>query len=191
DTVREPAGMEARDPARMSQPASAGDPIDEQYRRNDAFLGEVVSRLREGDLLMVLSDHGFNAFRRGVNLNRWLLDHGYLALRRDRDGRAEWLEDVDWSRTRAYALGLTRIFLNVQGRQAPGIGEAGEEAARIKRGLVAGLTALVDRADGGGDAGGGDAGGFAGTGSGGCDDVRVSQRPIHAVFDTRLIYDGP
>lgn len=144
-------------------------PVGEQYRRNDAFLGEVTKRLREGDLLMVLSDHGFNAFRRGVNLNRWLLDHGYLALKPDRDGRAEWLEDVDWSRTRAYALGLTGIFCNLAGREAHGIVKPGEELTRLKAELIAGLTGL---ADAGGDGNG-------------------QRRAIHAMFDTRVIYDGP
>jgi predicted AlkP superfamily phosphohydrolase/phosphomutase len=178
DAVHESAGAAS---ARASAPAPASDPIDDQYRRNDAFLGDVVSRLRERDLLMVLSDHGFNAFRRGVNLNRWLLDHGYLALKPDRDGRAEWLEDVDWSRTRAYALGLTGIFLNVKGREADGIVEPGEEAARVKRELIAGLTALADRGDGA----------IGADDPGGPDTARGSQHPIHAVFDTRVIYDGP
>jgi hypothetical protein len=137
--------------------------IREQYRRNDAFLGEVAKRLGDGDVLMVLSDHGFNAFRRGVNLNRWLLDRGYLALKPDRDGRAEWLEDIDWSRTRAYALGLTGIFLNIHGREAHGIVEPGEEAARVKADIIAGLTALPD---------------------GGASSIKT-------VFDSRAIYDGP
>jgi len=116
--------------------------------------------------LMVLSDHGFNAFRRGVNLNRWLLDHGYLALKPDRDGRAEWLEDVDWSRTRAYAVGLTGLFLNLAGREGHGIVQPGEEAARLKAELIAGLTGLAD-----------------GTGTG--------NSAIRTVFDTRVVYDGP
>jgi predicted AlkP superfamily phosphohydrolase/phosphomutase len=156
------------------QAKNGTDPISEQYRRNDAFLGEVTARLREGDLLMVLSDHGFNAFRRGVNLNRWLLDHGYLALKPDRDGRAEWLEDVDWSRTRAYALGLTGIFLNVAGREAHGIVQPGDEVARVKAELIAGLTGLVDSG----------AAGPTGT-------TAKPARAIHAMFDARVIYDGP
>ena len=54
------------------------------------------------DVLMVLSDHGFNAFRRGVNLNAWLLARRLSRAAAGADGRAEWLRDVDWSRTRAY-----------------------------------------------------------------------------------------
>jgi predicted AlkP superfamily phosphohydrolase/phosphomutase len=144
--------------------ANARDAIREQYRRNDTFLGQVAARLRDGDMLMVLSDHGFNAFRRGVNLNRWLLDRGYLALKQHREGRAEWLEDIDWSRTRAYALGLTGIFLNVKGREAHGIVEPGEDAARVKAEIIPGLTGIRD------------------------DDSSIA---IKSVFDARAIYDGP
>jgi len=155
-----------RDQATANPNSKNGDdPITQQYRRNDAFLGEVMSRVREGDLLMVLSDHGFNAFRRGVNLNRWLLDHGYLALKPDRDGRAEWLEDVDWSRTRAYAVGLTGMFLNLAGREGHGIVQPGDEAARLKADLIAGLTHLADGA--------------------------AKTPAIRSVFDARAVYDGP
>ena len=56
---------------------------------------------------MVISDHGFSSFRRGVNLNAWLQREGYLALKPGADGSAEWLRDVDWSTTRAYCVGLT------------------------------------------------------------------------------------
>jgi hypothetical protein len=83
--------------------AQKGNAIEEQYQRNDAFLGQVMSRLKDDDVLMVLSDHGFNAFRRGVNLNRWLLDHGYLTLKPGADGRAEWLRDVDVAHARLRA----------------------------------------------------------------------------------------
>ena len=58
-----------------------------------------MAQLGEDDVLMVVSDHGFNSFRRGVNLNAWLHAEGYLALKPGADGSAEWLRDVDWSRT--------------------------------------------------------------------------------------------
>ena len=47
-----------------------------------------MEHLRDGDVLMVLSDHGFSSFRRGVNLNRWLLREGYLKLKDGADGSA-------------------------------------------------------------------------------------------------------
>jgi len=167
----------ARTPAGGANVASNGasNAIEEQYRRNDAFLGEVRSRLREGDMLMVLSDHGFTAFRRGVNLNRWLLDHGYLALKPGGDAGAEWLRDVDWSKTRAYALGLTGIFLNIDAREGQGIVKPGAEAARVKAELIAGLTGLRD-ANGKPDPD---------------PDAAADAIAIRAIFDTAVVYDGP
>ena len=43
--------------------------IGELYQRKDELVGRVAARLKDGDVLMVISDHGFNAFRRGVDLN--------------------------------------------------------------------------------------------------------------------------
>jgi predicted AlkP superfamily phosphohydrolase/phosphomutase len=53
-------------------------------------------------LLMVLSDHGFTTFRRGIDLNRWLEENGYLKVDDARRGE-EHLTGVDWSQTRAFA----------------------------------------------------------------------------------------
>jgi predicted AlkP superfamily phosphohydrolase/phosphomutase len=153
--------------------AQKGNAIEEQYRRNDAYLGQVMSRLTDGDVLMVLSDHGFNAFRRGVNLNRWLLDHGYLALKPGADGRAEWLRDVDWSRTRAYALGLTGLFLNLKGRESQGIVSPGSEASQLKAELVGKLSGLIDSDNS-----------KSGVKKG-------NTIAIRELFDTSSIYDGP
>ncbi len=78
-------------------------------------------------LLMVLSDHGFNTFRRGIDLNRWLEENGYLVV--DEEARRkDYLAGVDWSRTKAFAIGLTGIFLNLRGKFEQGIVDPGEEA---------------------------------------------------------------
>jgi predicted AlkP superfamily phosphohydrolase/phosphomutase len=118
--------------------------IEELYKHNDALVGRVMKRLRKGDVLMVLSDHGFTSFRRGVNLNSWLLANGYLKLKEGTDGSSEWLADVDWSQTKAYALGLTGMFLNIKGREAEGIVEPGDEAEALKAELISKISGLVD-----------------------------------------------
>lgn len=92
------------------------------YRQMDRIIGDVLAKLRPEDTLMVISDHGFHSFRRQVHVNNWLLEHGYLVLRPDfekkyRDG----LAFVDWTKTRAYALGLGFIYLNLEGREPAGI----------------------------------------------------------------------
>jgi predicted AlkP superfamily phosphohydrolase/phosphomutase len=122
--------------------------IEELYTRNDEFVGQVMDELKPGDMLMVLSDHGFTSFRRGINLNAWLHQNGYLHLKEGCDGTSEWLRDVDWSRTKAYALGLTGMFLNMKGREIEGIVEPGAEAKALKAELVEKLSGLVDPENG-------------------------------------------
>ncbi len=139
--------------------------IAELYARNDALVGRIRARLREGDMLMVLSDHGFSSFRRGINLNAWLHEQGYLVLEEGGDPAAEWLREVDWSRTRAYALGLTGLFLNVEGREARGIVRPGAEAEALKAELVERLTGLIDEDRG--------------------------EIGIREAFDTATLYSGP
>jgi predicted AlkP superfamily phosphohydrolase/phosphomutase len=125
--------LEADHPATAPlRPGDRPDAIRELYKRNDSLVGELLQKLEPEDLLMVISDHGFSSFRRGVNLNAWLLREGYLALREGTTGEAEWLRDVDWSRTRAYCLGLTGLFLNVRGREESGIVSAGTEVKALK-----------------------------------------------------------
>jgi predicted AlkP superfamily phosphohydrolase/phosphomutase len=93
--------------------------------------------------LLVISDHGFNGFRRGLDLNRWLEENGYLKFHPGRR-HEEFLAGVDWSQTRAFAVGLTGIFINLAGKFAQGIVQPGEEADRLREEIVAKLTALID-----------------------------------------------
>ncbi len=136
--------IEKGHPADDGSPSDCRDTIEELYVRNDALVGEVLEKITDDDLLMVLSDHGFTSFRRGVNLNRWLLDNGYLALKDGADGTAEWLRDVDWSRTRAYCLGLSGMFFNIKGRESQGIVERAEVDA-LKAEIGARLRGLQDQ----------------------------------------------
>jgi hypothetical protein len=43
------------------------------YRAMDEVVGETREMLGEESVLVVLSDHGFSSFRRGVNYNTWLV----------------------------------------------------------------------------------------------------------------------
>jgi hypothetical protein len=117
------------------------------YRESDRVLGEVMRRLGPDDRLIVLSDHGFTSFRRAVHLNRWLHDRGWLVLRDGVDESAPLFDAVDWSRTRAYALGLNGIFLNRVGREPAGIVTDAEADALIAS-IRAELAALTDPTDG-------------------------------------------
>jgi predicted AlkP superfamily phosphohydrolase/phosphomutase len=99
------------------------------------------------DRLMVLSDHGFAPFRWAVNLNRWLVDQGLLVLKEGLDTSGPGFAEVDWSRSKAYALGLNGVFINRQGREAEGIVD-GAEAKEIKAQIMNRLPALIDENNG-------------------------------------------
>jgi predicted AlkP superfamily phosphohydrolase/phosphomutase len=117
--------------------------IEDLYRRMDDLVGRTVAKCRdEGTMLMVLSDHGFNTFRRGVDLNRWLEENGYLAVD-DARRQEEHLAGVDWSKTRAFALGLTGIFINIKDKYSQGIVPPAEADA-LRQEIAQGLMSLVD-----------------------------------------------
>ena len=83
--------------------------IEDTYQRMDDMIGEVMKQVdpdKPENLFAVISDHGFQSFRRGVNLNTWLHTHGYLALKPEVERSGEWFQDVDWPNTRAFAFGL-------------------------------------------------------------------------------------
>jgi predicted AlkP superfamily phosphohydrolase/phosphomutase len=130
-------GREPDHPANSTIPCEHPQAIEAAYRRADDTVGKVVAELREGDVLLVLSDHGFCSFRRCVDLNAWLRDAGYLHLKESATG-GSWLRDVDWSRTRAYALGLSGLYVNLLGREGSGIVQPGVEYETVKKELVGG-----------------------------------------------------
>jgi predicted AlkP superfamily phosphohydrolase/phosphomutase len=135
-----------------THPANAGkdttewvDAIPMVYERLDALLGRIWSQVERSDtVFMVISDHGFTNFRRGVNLNTWLMENGYLALKEGHQSSGDWFEHVDWSRTRAFSLGLTGLFINRKGREAGGIVAEGKEYRSLVAEIASKLEALVD-----------------------------------------------
>jgi predicted AlkP superfamily phosphohydrolase/phosphomutase len=105
--------------------AQYGTALEEFYQQIDQVLGEVMPRVDENTTLLVLSDHGFAPYRRSFNLNTWLLKNGYITLEAGSAPDAnEPFAEVDWSRTRAYGLGLNGLYVNVRGREREGIVEA-------------------------------------------------------------------
>jgi predicted AlkP superfamily phosphohydrolase/phosphomutase len=121
-----------------------GNVIEDLYRRMDDLVGRTMVKCRDQDtLLMVISDHGFNTFRRGIDLNRWLEENGYLKVD-DARRHEPHLAGVDWSQTRAFAIGLTGIFINIKDKYSQGIVPPGAEAEKLREEIARGLAALVD-----------------------------------------------
>jgi predicted AlkP superfamily phosphohydrolase/phosphomutase len=122
--------------------------VENLYAGLDAIVGTTLQRLRPGDLLVVMSDHGFTSWRRSFHLNSWLRDQGYLALRnphlREDPG---FFSNVDWTRTRAYALGLNGLYLNLKGREVNGVVEPARRNELLED-VSRRLLATVDPATG-------------------------------------------
>ncbi len=121
--------------------------IQDLYQRMDRLIGRVMDQIDDDTLLMIISDHGFKSFARCMNLNAWLHQNGYLALKDGKTESGDWFEDVDWSHTRAYTMGLNGLYLNVQGREKQGIVDPAE-AESLKKELQQKLNGLKDPASG-------------------------------------------
>ena len=136
--------------------------IENFYATTDRVLGfgARIAATRNA-LARSMSDHGFQAFRRRVHLNAWLRDEGYLVLNGDRttgaigppvvdeeglvstDESGVPTHSVDWSKTRAYALGFNGLYLNLEGREVSGI-VTDAEAAALTAEIIGKLEALTD-----------------------------------------------
>lgn len=110
------------------------------YKRLDAIIGDINDRYGGKATIIVMSDHGFANFGRQFNLNSWLRDFGYLNPREC----TNVLVDGDWSRTKAYGLGINGLYLNLKGREANGIVEPGEEQEKLLKQLTARLQSVRD-----------------------------------------------
>lgn len=128
-----------------------GDAILRIYRRSDQLIGEVLDQIGADTTLMIVSDHGFHSWRKAVNLNSWLVQNGFMVLKGQQQSKdktlgdlfsgGEFFEHVDWSKTRAYAMGLGQIYFNLRGREPEGIVSTGAEYQTLATDLSARLKA--------------------------------------------------
>jgi predicted AlkP superfamily phosphohydrolase/phosphomutase len=134
-----------------------GPSIQQAYQQMDEIVGEVMRTLPKDASLLVLSDHGFASFRRGMNYNTWLATNGFMTLTgedtkrknlEDLFGQGDFFVNVDWSKTKAYALGLGQIYINLAGREAKGIVHPGAEYKQVEAAIISGLEGYVDQATG-------------------------------------------
>jgi predicted AlkP superfamily phosphohydrolase/phosphomutase len=133
--------------------AKHGDAIEKVYRRADDLVGRLLAAVPKDAVFMVMSDHGFHSFRREVNLNTWLVQNGYMAFQgqesakkglEDLFGRGRFWEGVDWSKTRAYAVGLGQIYFNLRGRESQGVVSSGAEYKALQEEIASKLVGLKD-----------------------------------------------
>jgi predicted AlkP superfamily phosphohydrolase/phosphomutase len=132
-----------------------GDAILRAYQLMDGIVGDAMRAAENHHAaLIVLSDHGFASFRKAVNYNTWLVTNGYLALQsgvqvKERTvemlfDQGQFWENVDWSKTRAYAMGLGEVYINLRGREAHGVVQPGAQYDALKNELKQKLVAMLD-----------------------------------------------
>src|SRR5664279_5067397 len=127
--------------------------VDRTYAQMDAIVGDAMKKLQQGDILIVLSDHGFATWRRSVNYNTWLVENGFMTLSGSEGkqadlemlfGQGEFWPNVDWSKTKAYAMGLGDIYVNLKGREGKGSVSPGAEYEAVREEIKRKLVTLVD-----------------------------------------------
>jgi predicted AlkP superfamily phosphohydrolase/phosphomutase len=136
-------GLDEQHPMYEASSEEARGAIEWIYREADRILGKTMDQLDPEDHLIVLSDHGFNSFRRSVHLNRWLVENGYMTLKAGEPDSESLFSNVNWTRTTAYAIGLNGIYLNLADRERLGIVRSGQ-ADTLKKELIEKLREFVD-----------------------------------------------
>lgn len=124
--------------------------IENAYIEMDRAIGNILTRVDSQTTVMVLSDHGSVSFRRALNLNTWLVKNGFMRLRGNNDSlpQGTFFPGVDWRQTKAYALGIGGIYLNVVGREGEGMVREGEEYEKVRDEIIQKLTSLRDEKTG-------------------------------------------
>ena len=142
--------LDPRHPAYDAKGAETyGRVIEDTYVEMDKVLEHVLGRIDKDTILMVMSDHGFNPFRRAFNLNTWLLQSGYHTLIDPRrQTESSLFDNTDWGRSRAYAVGLNGLYINERGRERDGCVAAGAEKEALIREIARRLEETVDPATG-------------------------------------------
>ena len=101
------------------------------FRRIDTIIGKKIQGIREGDALIILSDHGFEKMEREVYVNNFLKDNGVL----QKDCYCENMELKIDASTEAFSLDPARIYVNCKDRFPRGgieIGKKDKIMARLR-----------------------------------------------------------
>ncbi len=125
--------------------ARFGDVVARTYGEMDKALDAALRKADKDTVVLVMSDHGFNTFRRGFNLNTWLLQNGYHRLMRPwKQAESQLFDNTDWTKSRAYGVGLNSLYINEAGRERDGIVKPGPDKDNLVREIAGKLEALTD-----------------------------------------------
>ncbi|MBN1826587.1 MAG: alkaline phosphatase family protein [Candidatus Eisenbacteria bacterium] len=160
--------MDPHHPASDAEAREHPDIIYDIMKRFDQAVGMALDRLPEDVLVLAMSDHGFAPWYREVHLNSWLADNGYLTLKdpsKETREKSDFFLNVDWRRTRVYALGINGLYINTRGREKYGVVSPGREKDALIEELTTRLTELRD--------------------------PKTGKQPILALYRNDEVYHGP
>ena len=120
--------------------------IKEYHQYIDKRIGELLKKIDDDTVVLLVSDHGAKKMEGAININDWLMSEGYLTLEKKPEGVVKMDKvGVDWGKTVAWGLGgyYGRLFLNVKGREAQGIVDR-KDYERVRDEIAGKLRALKD-----------------------------------------------
>ncbi len=146
------------------------------YQKVDEAIGEILQEVDDRTDIIIMSDHGFQSVSRGVLMNRWLQQQGFLSINNKRsgvdfaryfksfrgliEGLLPWrfkkvadpsaiFSNVDWENTLAYSVGTTGdIYINLKGRETKGRVSPGKEYDDVCKEIIDALMKLCDPENG-------------------------------------------
>ena len=143
-----------------------GNTIENIYIEADKILVRAMEKVDKDTILIVMSDHGFTSFRRQFHLNTWLKENGYHSLINEwKQGQSDLFLNTNWSRTKAYALGLNGLYINQKGREGEGIVEPGAEKEALVREIAEKLENFRD--------------------------PKTGERPVFRAYIAKDVFSGP
>ncbi|MBD3385486.1 hypothetical protein GF407_11245 [candidate division KSB1 bacterium] len=135
------------------------------YRSMDDVLKQAMDKADSKTTIMLLSDHGFAPFGREFHLSTWLVNQGYTAVTDpDRIHDSDFYDHVDWSKTKAFAMGLNGIYINLLGREVRG-SVMPRDAVQLKKEIIEKLNIVRDPLNG--------------------------KKMVAQAYDARKVYRGP
>jgi predicted AlkP superfamily phosphohydrolase/phosphomutase len=147
-----------------------GKKVADIFRQTDDAIGSFVSRARDDDIILFISDHGFQSCTRAVNMDRLLKEFGYLdfsasnavfgpmqwgpvrkVARKVYDtlglhGKVALPQSVNWAKTKAYTTIRSTgegVSINLAGRDVDGIVDPGD-FDKVRDELMERLGSYVD-----------------------------------------------
>jgi len=145
------------------------------YMKIDEMIGQLMELLKEEDIFLMMSDHGFGPTQKTFYPNAWLREKGFLGSKRGRGSSREKMDmglfhrkkeahiiqkikavwgkkrsEIHWGKTQAYFINTGYgygIRINLKGREPEGI-VLPEKYHELRDDIIEKLNSIVDEENG-------------------------------------------